>query len=201
METGGRVPCLLYGIFMFIFMGHLFFLLKISCAFLEVGNGEVERKNYFSISLTKLLSGLEPLPTSGFSTSFHAHFWTSSLTCSSPDPSCFNERKALQSHPLIFEILQYGPMSFHFSRWQETEFTEHRKSEHLFLWVCMMSFILKQHHPLPPPSHTHRAKVLNLEGKQQKGNSYWGKVLYVEGQSSLAPVNGLIELGRLLARG
>lgn len=34
-ETIGRAPCPLFGIFMFIFMGHLFFLLKISCAFLE----------------------------------------------------------------------------------------------------------------------------------------------------------------------
>lgn len=131
-------------------MRHLFFLLKISCAFLEVGSREVERKNYFNISLTKLLSGLEPLPTSSFGTGFHAHFWTSSPACSSPDPSCFNKRKAVQSHPIILEIPQDGPVSFHFSRWHETEFTEHRKSEHLFLWVCMMSFVLNQHHPRPP---------------------------------------------------
>lgn len=37
---GGRVPCPLHGIFMFIFMEHLFFMLKIPCAFLEVGEGE-----------------------------------------------------------------------------------------------------------------------------------------------------------------
>lgn len=46
-ENSGRVPCLPYGIFMFICMAHLFFLLKISCAFLEVGAGGSEAEKLF----------------------------------------------------------------------------------------------------------------------------------------------------------
>lgn len=53
LEIDRRVCCPLYEYFYVHFMGHLFFLLKISCAFLEVGVGEVERKNYFTISLLK----------------------------------------------------------------------------------------------------------------------------------------------------
>lgn len=48
LETDGRVPRPLDSIFMFIFMGRLLLLLKISCAILEVG--EVERKSCSSFS-------------------------------------------------------------------------------------------------------------------------------------------------------
>lgn len=66
---------------------------------------------------------------------------------------------------------------------------EDGEPEHLFLWVDMMSFVLK--HPQP---HTQTAQILNLEGnKNQKGNSYWGNVLGVERHPNLASMNGLIE--------
>ena len=69
------------------------------------------------------------------------------------------------------------------------EFMEHSEPGHLFLWVYMMSFVLK--HPQP---HTHTAQILNLEGnKNQKGNSYWDSVLGVERHPNLASMNGQIE--------
>ena len=90
METDRRVLCPLYGIFMFVFMGHLFFLLKISCAFLEVGvGGEVERKIYFTISLANLLSGLESLPTVGLSTGFPCPFLDVLTNIFQPRPFLF----------------------------------------------------------------------------------------------------------------
>ena len=45
---------------------------------------------------------------------FHAHVWMSSLTYSSPGPSCFNERKAVQSHPLILDTPFGWPGQFPF---------------------------------------------------------------------------------------
>lgn len=167
-ETSGRVPCLLCGIFMFVFMAHLFFLLKISCAFLEVGEGGSEAEKLFQHPAYRSAQWTGVLTYGRFEPwLFHAHFWMSSLTCSSPGPSCFNGRKAGQSHPLILETPSGWPGKFPSSRWHRTEFMAHRKSEHLFLWVYVMSFVLK--HPQPP---THTDQILNLEGKNEKGNSY-----------------------------
>ena len=50
----------------------------------------------------------------------------------------------------------------------------------------------------PPAPHTDSPdSKFGEKKKKQKGNSYWGNVLDVEGHPNLASMNGPIELGRL----
>ena len=132
--------------------------------FWREGSGEGEWKNYFSTSLTNVLGGLASLPTLGFGLAAHTQVWASSLTRSSPGPSCFKERKAGQSGPLTSEI---PPMAWRAS--MSVGGTNPSSWSTATRNICFYVFCPKTA-TRPKPSHP--AQLLNSEGEIQKGNSY-----------------------------
>lgn len=114
---GCPVPCMVF--LCSFFYGTFTLLAKNTPCLSGVGEGEVEWKIYFSISLTNLLSGLESLPVESQCGFEH---WLSMPIFECPHshvrfssgPSCFNERKAVRSHPLILETPSGWPGKFPF---------------------------------------------------------------------------------------
>lgn len=97
------------------FMGHLFFLLKISCAFLEVGVGGSGGGKSISPSHLQICSVNWSLYLLWvWALAFHAPFLDVLTNIFQPRPFLFNERKAVKSCPLILETPSGWPGQFPF---------------------------------------------------------------------------------------